>query len=136
MRALDRYPRSRESVAVASPTRWSRSKKASFASTRRLCGHGAGAGNTPIEAFVAVGIPATWSIVRCRTPETLVRPIQDRRSLTKPPATRVYSIFYERAAQRHALDVRDILLEVGRGGLVGGQEDMIGDVALDLAISR
>lgn len=38
----------------------------------------------------------------------------------------------ERAAQHHGLDVRDILIEVGRRGMVGGQEDMIGDVALDL----
>jgi hypothetical protein len=38
----------------------------------------------------------------------------------------------ERAAQDHGLDVRDILIEVGRRGLVGGEEDMIGDVGLDL----
>ena len=38
----------------------------------------------------------------------------------------------ELAAKRHDLDVRDILVEVGRRGLVGGPEDMIGDVALDL----
>ena len=42
----------------------------------------------------------------------------------------------ESSAQEYGLDVRGILIEVGRRGLVGGQEDMIGDVALDLLAAR
>jgi 4-hydroxy 2-oxovalerate aldolase len=42
----------------------------------------------------------------------------------------------ERAAAIYALDTRDILVEVGNRRLVGGQEDMIVDIALDLAARR
>ncbi len=110
------------------------------------CGLGAGAGNTMTEVLVAVceklGIETGIDLFAIMdVAEERVRPIMkhvpkiDRASLTIGYAG-VYSTFLlhaYRAAERFNVDPREILVELGRRRVVGGQEDMIVDVAVELA---
>jgi 4-hydroxy-2-oxovalerate/4-hydroxy-2-oxohexanoate aldolase len=112
-------------------------------------GLGAGAGNTPMEILVAVcdrmGIETGVSVFGIQdVAEDLVVPIMDfpirsdRDALTMGYAG-VYGsflLFAKRAEKKYGVSAREILVEMGRRGMVGGQEDMIEDTALSLARQR
>jgi 4-hydroxy-2-oxovalerate/4-hydroxy-2-oxohexanoate aldolase len=109
-------------------------------------GLGAGAGNTPMEVLVAVcarmDIETGVDLFKISdVAEDIVVPLMDhpiridRDSLTLGYAG-VYSsflLFAKRAELKYGVKAREILLELGRRGMVGGQEDMIEDAALTLA---
>ena len=112
-------------------------------------GLGAGAGNTPMEVFIAVcsrmGIATGVDVFKISdVAEDLIQPILDfpiridRNALTLGYAG-VYSsflLFAQRAEKKYGISAREILLDLGRRGMVGGQEDMIEDAALTMARER
>jgi 4-hydroxy-2-oxovalerate/4-hydroxy-2-oxohexanoate aldolase len=112
-------------------------------------GLGAGAGNTPTEVLVAVcdrmGIETGIDVWKIQdVAEDIVVPLMDfpirvdRDALTLGYAG-VYGsflLFAKRAEKKYGVPARDLLVELGRRGMVGGQEDMIEDTALTMARAR
>ncbi|GAB2466770.1 4-hydroxy-2-oxovalerate aldolase [Comamonas humi] len=112
-------------------------------------GLGAGAGNTPMEVFIAVcarmGIETGVDVFKIQdVAEDLVVPLMDfpiridRDALTLGYAG-VYGsflLFAKRAEAKYGIPARELLLELGRRGMVGGQEDMIEDTALTMVRER
>jgi 4-hydroxy-2-oxovalerate/4-hydroxy-2-oxohexanoate aldolase len=112
-------------------------------------GLGAGAGNTPMEVFIAVcnrmGIETGVDLFKMQdVAEDIVVPMMDHPIRIDRDAlilgyAGVYSsflLFAKRAEQKYGIAAREILIELGRRGMVGGQEDMIEDAAMTMAKAR
>jgi 4-hydroxy-2-oxovalerate/4-hydroxy-2-oxohexanoate aldolase len=109
-------------------------------------GLGAGAGNTPMEVFVAVldrmgavhgvDLYKIMDVAEDLVVPMLDQPVRIDRDALILGYAGVYSsflLFAQRAAAKYGISSRDILVELGRRKTIGGQEDMIEDVALELA---
>ena len=111
-----------------------------------LRGLGASAGNAATEVLVAAlqreghetGIDLFGLV---DVAEDVVAPIMPREQVIDATALTIgyagvygtFFLFAKRAAEKYGVDSREILLELGRRGVIGGQEDMIVDVAAELA---
>jgi 4-hydroxy-2-oxovalerate aldolase len=113
------------------------------------CGMGAGAGNTPTELLAAAcdrcGIETGADVLALAdVAEEIVKPILDRPQVADRSAmllgyAGVYSSFMlhaERASERFGVPSKDLLLEAGRRKAVGGQEDLLIEIAAELAAQR
>ncbi|HMI85601.1 MAG TPA: 4-hydroxy-2-oxovalerate aldolase [Polyangiaceae bacterium] len=114
-----------------------------------VAGLGAGAGNTPLEVFAAVldrmGAVTGVDLYKIMdVAEDIVVPLMDHPIRLDRDAlilgyAGVYSsflLFAKRWGEKYGVPSRDILVELGRRKTIGGQEDMIEDVALDIAKTR
>ena len=114
-----------------------------------LAGFGAGSGNTATEVLVAVlnrmGVETGIDLHKIEdAAEDIALPIMgkptriSRDSITLGYAG-VYSsflLFARRAEEKYGIDARTLLVELGKRGMIGGQEDMIDDCAMELARAK
>lgn len=114
-----------------------------------VAGMGAGAGNTPLEVFVAtcermglttgIDLFAIMDVAEDIVVPMMGRPVRvDRESLSIgfAGAYSTFLLFARRAAARYGVDARELLVEMGNRKMIAGQEDMIEDIAMTMAKER
>jgi 4-hydroxy-2-oxovalerate/4-hydroxy-2-oxohexanoate aldolase len=89
-----------------------------------------------MHAYTGIDLYKIMDVAEDLVVPLLDHPIRiDRNSLTLGYAG-VYSsflLFAKRAEEKYGVSARDILVELGKRGTVGGQEDMIEDLALTMS---